>query len=640
MDKTAICTLQQGCMKIIYLIFSLLVQQVYSQPNAFDSLEKKLAISKVDTQQLALLKQLADMALRSNMEKALIYAKQGAAIADKTGDKYRLSQFYEMTGEIYFNLLYLDSATVIIGKAMAGYTSINNKRGQATTFLKMGSIYKKKGEMDKALDVDLKASGLMEALGDMRGVAEAYKHISGDLLFPGRITEAWIYAQKASEICEAYHWNDEMAYALSAKGDVKIAAGKYLDAYEYYNRALQLARKQHFDEISLTEFINNHGNALKQLGQFSEAISDYQTALSIARRVHYPNVIATTIANLGEATLLKGHYQEALQYQLETISMQENENDISNLTENYLHISSIYEHLGDYKLALAYHQKALLMRDSISSVRSNEAMSEMLAQYETKKKEATIVSQQKEILDQQKVQWLWVGLVILMTGFIILGIISYRIRLKRSRLLAAKNAENELLLKEIHHRVKNNLEVVSSLLALQSAQIDDPNTKEAILEGQRRVHSISIVHQKLYHGKNPGVIEMKDYFLSLSESVLDSFGVAKRISIQLAMNKLEVDIDTAVPLGLIVNELLTNAIKYAFPNGREGNVIIKLEKTTQGVLQLEVSDNGVGKSSVIQGGGFGTQLISLLTTQLGGKMREEVKTGTHTFFDLKILKAV
>ena len=85
MDKTAICTLQQGCMKIIYLIFSLLVQQVYSQPNAFDSLEKKLAISKVDTQQLALLKQLADMALRSNMEKALIYAKQGAAIADKTG---------------------------------------------------------------------------------------------------------------------------------------------------------------------------------------------------------------------------------------------------------------------------------------------------------------------------------------------------------------------------------------------------------------------------------------------------------------------------------------------------------------------------------------------------------------------------
>ena len=122
------------------------------------------------------------------------------------------------------------------------------------------------------------------------------------------------------------------------------------------------------------------------MGQFSEAISDYQTALSIARRVHYPNVIATTIANLGEATLLKGHYQEALQYQLETISMQENENDISNLTENYLHISSIYEHLGDYKLALAYHQKALLMRDSISSVRSNEAMSEMLAQYETKRK--------------------------------------------------------------------------------------------------------------------------------------------------------------------------------------------------------------------------------------------------------------
>lgn len=625
-------------MKYIYLIFLLSVQRVYSQTNAFDSIEKKLQISKPDTQQFALLKLLADKAMGSNLKMALRYAKQGEVLAYNTGDKNWLFQFYEMTGKIYSDLLYLDSAAVVFDKAIAGYISINNKRGQATTYLKKGWIYKKKGEMDKALESDLKAAGLMETLGDMKGVAMAYEHICDDLIYPGRLTEAWVYAQKAVEICIDNHLNDEMAHALTAEGDVKIAAGKYQEAYEYYNRALQLARKQHFDEISLTEFYNNHGNALKRLGQFSEAINDYQTALSIARRVQYPNAIATTIANLGEVNLLKGNYKEALLYQLETIRMQENDNDLSNLTENYLIVSTIYEHLGEYKSALAYHQKALLMRDSIASVRSNEAMSELLTQYETKKKEATIVSQQKEILDQRKEQWLWVGLVILMTGFIILGIISYRIRVKRSRLLAAKNAENELLLKEIHHRVKNNLEVVSSLLALQSAQIEDPNTKEAILEGQRRVHSISIVHQKLYHGKNPGVIEMKDYFMSLGESVVDSLGAAKSVKIQLAMDKLEVDIDTAVPLGLIVNELLTNAIKYAFPAGREGIVIIKLEKQSQGNLRLVVCDNGIGKSDVVQGSGFGTQLISLLTTQLGGKMKEEIKHGTHTTFDFKILR--
>ncbi len=205
--------------------------------------------------------------------------------------------------------------------------------------------------------------------------------------------------------------------------------------------------------------------------------------------------------------------------------------------------------------------------------------------------------------------------------------------------LLARNAENELLLKEIHHRVKNNLEVVSSLLALQSAQIDDPNTKEAMLEGQNRVHSIGIVHQKLYQGTNLGAIEMKDYFINLSESILDSFGAEKRVTIECAMEQLDVDIDTAVPLGLIVNELLTNTLKYAFPEGKHGNVRIKLHQQADGILQLEVSDDGVGKSGLTHGTGFGSQLVSLLTQQLSGSMREEVKNGTSIYFEFKPIKA-
>ena len=201
--------------------------------------------------------------------------------------------------------------------------------------------------------------------------------------------------------------------------------------------------------------------------------------------------------------------------------------------------------------------------------------------------------------------------------------------------LVARNAENELLLKEIHHRVKNNLEVVSSLLALQSSQIDDANTKEAMLASQNRVHSIGIVHQKLYQGENLGAIEMKDYFINLSESVLDSFDAHKRVQVECAMSKLNVDIDTAVPLGLIVNELLTNTIKYAFPEGRSGKVQIKLEQAANGNLQMLVSDNGVGKSGKITGTGFGGQLISLLTQQLGGVMKEDNTNGTHISFEFK-----
>jgi len=205
--------------------------------------------------------------------------------------------------------------------------------------------------------------------------------------------------------------------------------------------------------------------------------------------------------------------------------------------------------------------------------------------------------------------------------------------------LAAKNAENELLLKEIHHRVKNNLEVVSSLLALQSAQIDDQGIKDAMQEGQNRVQSIGIVHQKLYQRNNLAAIEMKDYFLDLSESILDSFGAEDRVTIECAMDQLDVDIDTAVPLGLIVNELLTNTLKYAFPDGQRGKVQIRLNKSLEGILNLEVSDNGVGKSGLTQGTGFGTQLVSLLTRQLSGSIREEVKNGTMIYFDFNLKKA-
>ena len=568
-------------MKKVYLFFLLSVQFAYGQRTPFDSLNMKLTEAKSDTQKLSILEELVDVAFGTDMEKALEFAKQGVQLSDKTGNKNWQPKFYEMEGRMHANLMQLDSATAFLNKAMVGYLVVNDKKGQATTAFKIGWVYKKKGEIDKALDADLKGLRLMETLDDKEGTAGAYERVSDDLTRQGRLKEAMDYAQKAIDICKQNNLDNELLYALTNAGSVEIAGGNNKEALDYFNRALKSARALKFDEVAIADFTNNRGNALKRLGYYKEALADYQNCLSIAKKTNYNNAISASIANLGEVNLLMGNYKGALPYQLETVRLQEKDNDLSNIIENYLHVSTIYEHLGDYRSALVYHKKALLMRDSIASVRSDEAMSKMLTLYETKKKEATISSQQKEISSQQKVQWLGVGIVLLMAGFIIFGIITYRIRVKRSRLLATKNVENELLLKEIHHRVKNNLEVVSSLLALQSAQIDDLNTKEAMLEGQNRVRSIGIVHQKLYQGKNPGAIEMKDYFLNLSESILDSFGAEERVKIELAMENLDVDIDTAVPVGLIVNELLTNTIKYAFPKGCNGNVRIKLEKTNQ-----------------------------------------------------------
>ncbi|RRB07659.1 histidine kinase dimerization/phosphoacceptor domain -containing protein [Larkinella rosea] len=196
--------------------------------------------------------------------------------------------------------------------------------------------------------------------------------------------------------------------------------------------------------------------------------------------------------------------------------------------------------------------------------------------------------------------------------------------------IAQKNAQNELLLKEIHHRVKNNLGVVSGLLALQSAKVTDPNVLEAIQASQSRVQSMGIIHQKLYQGKQLGAIEMRDYFNNLSESILHSFDATDRITIDCSMPELVLDIDTAVSVGLLTNELLTNSLKYAFVGRDSGTIRLSLTRTDNGSLLLQVADNGIGKppAKAVKETGFGTQLVDLLTRQLDGILTYENQNGT------------
>ncbi len=302
-------------------------------------------------------------------------------------------------------------------------------------------------------------------------------------------------------------------------------------------------------------------------------------------------------------------------------------------------IGKAYKKKGDLKNALLYlnefYDESIIYEKQTNErgLRENELQINLLAQ-------------DKKLSQKQQQQAVFTIILIIVILLLIALYRIYYLKQKNNEKLAvlnndlaSKNAENELLLREIHHRVKNNLEVVSSLLALQSAQIEDSKTKDAMIEGQNRVNSIGIVHQKLYQGTNLGAVEMKDYFLNLSESILDSFGAEQRIDLKLAMENLDLDIDTAVPLGLIVNELLTNTIKYAFPKGEKGTITIKLHKQENNILRLEVADNGVGKSGITHGTGFGSQLVSLLTQQLNGTMAEESKNGTTLIFDFKMKAA-
>lgn len=624
---------------VLVLFFSLTSHSGFAQNPRIDSLETLFASADESGQKLELLEQMTNIAFGINLNQALIYTGRGVALADKSGDGIWQPKFYEMHGRMHANLSNLDSASLYFDKAMAGYTAIGNEKGQATTAFKKAWVSKRKGHIENAMKYDLQGLRLMEEIGDKEGIASGYGRVSEDLMIQGRPEEALEYAKNSIAICEANHLDGELFYSLRSAGDACIADHKPDKALKYYDKARELGISLGEHPASLASITNSRGNAYKRLGRYKEALVDYRECLAIAKKSNFADGVAAATANLGETNLLMGNFAEALPYQLETVRLAEASGNMSNLVENYQHTSTIYSKLGRFEEALGYERKSRALHDSLLSEKSDIAVSELRTQYETEKKEATIKAQMLQLKQRNKVQWLTVGVAFLLAGFLFFLYKSYRSRTRKNALLKAKNTENELLLKEIHHRVKNNLEVVSSLLELQSAQIENQGVRDAMRESQNRVHSIGIVHQKLYTGKNLGAIEMKDYFLNLSESILDTFGAEDRVEIVCAMNRLNVDIDTAVPLGLIVNELLTNTLKYAFPGNCEGRVRIELKMQAEGQLYLEVSDNGTGKISETKGTGFGSQLIALLTSQLRGSMQEDNTNGTRVFFNFNLEKA-
>jgi two-component sensor histidine kinase len=197
--------------------------------------------------------------------------------------------------------------------------------------------------------------------------------------------------------------------------------------------------------------------------------------------------------------------------------------------------------------------------------------------------------------------------------------------------LAAALAEKDVLLKEIHHRVKNNLQVISSLLNLQSRFLKHPDDVDLFKESQRRIRSMALIHEKLYQSKSLSRIEFASYARRLVESLLASnLRGAQPIGMKAELEEVYLDIQTAIPCGLIVNELVMNALKHAFPGGRGGTIKLGLRMDADGRVELTVGDDGVGLPpglNVLAGDSMGMQIVTMLTQQLDGRLEIDRSPG-------------
>ncbi len=317
-----------------------------------------------------------------------------------------------------------------------------------------------------------------------------------------------------------------------------------------------------------------------------------------------------------------------------------------------------YNLIKDYKMASQYYYHYIQSNDSVLSIEKERHFINQSVAYNVQNKELEL--RQKNIIlanakleeSKQKIYRAYtVTGIVLLIAIIILLILNNQYSKKREKELAQINKqiqsqnivieqslkEKEILLKEIHHRVKNNLQIITSMLSLQISKTNSEDSKFILNEAKQRIASIALTHQMLYQKGNFSSLQLNDFISKLIlqiESTISQNNVSITLNIQ--PNNTSVNIDTAIPLGLIVNEILTNCFKHAFPNNRSGNIVVTLVKELNKTV-LTISDNGIGFNveNTLQNKSLGLELIEILSDQLSASLKTINDNGTKYILTLK-----
>jgi PAS domain S-box-containing protein len=218
-------------------------------------------------------------------------------------------------------------------------------------------------------------------------------------------------------------------------------------------------------------------------------------------------------------------------------------------------------------------------------------------------------------------------------GIVVLAsVIDISERKQQEEQLKSALTEKELLLAEIHHRVKNNLQIIDSLLSMQSDNLPNSITVDALQECQNRVKSMALIHQTLYESRDFSRVNFSNFTQTLIDNLLISYmSDTSKVAITIQADSIHLPIDTSIPLGLILNELCTNALKYAFPGNRDGKIAITMKLQTSGHVLVQVSDTGIGipdDLDIENTSSLGLQLVQLLSEQIAAKLTIQRKNPT------------
>jgi len=301
-------------------------------------------------------------------------------------------------------------------------------------------------------------------------------------------------------------------------------------------------------------------------------------------------------------------------------------------------LAEVYKKKGNYELALENLEMAKIHESSLNDKRKFINITRALNQKDLKQQAEMIRLEQEKKNKENEMQ---VFRMSLLTTFILLfsafGIFLYYQLKKRNNKIAKQNniikkalADKDILLKEIHHRVKNNLQIVSSLLSMQMRHVKDIDAKRIIAEGRNRVQSMALIHQNLYQNETISQFSVTNYLEKLSEELFTTYNISQQnIELDLQIDPIDLDLDTMIPIGLILNELISNCLKHAFIEGNKGKItIIIAEKNNQLIIIVKDNGKGIRNKNLQDTDSFGNKLILAFTQKLKAEYKIENEEGT------------
>ena len=539
------------------------------------------------------------------------------------------------------------------------YMSINYPALQSVYVL-FSNIYFTDGNYKQALDYGLLALQSAQKIGDTSmSLCQINNYIAKTFVRLKEHETALTYYKTALTIAENNRDNDATLELMAEIVNTYIEMRKPAEALNFM-KAIPRSLLQPRSEEACIYLPLSYLRAYSEQGNNAE-ISQYCENILQLIKIHRPSDKKLHDFYL----LLISHYLRSGQF---------------DLAGNYIRlIDSLSRKIGDphlikenaylkfrldtaqqqYPSAVANLLQYQILNDSLFTETSNRQIKQLEMEFESEKHKSelklrdqniTMLSQQNQLQASRLkaaslMKKITIGSVITLIFIVLLLYWQYRHKQQTNQVITQKNqqlehllSEKEWLVKEIHHRVKNNFHVVANLLEIQSSYLKSPEALYAVKESQHRIHSMSIIHQKLYQSEGLSTVHMPEYIYELVEYLKESYGIQKDIGFELQIEKIDLNHAMAVTLGLILNEAITNAIKYAFPQIEQGKIFISLKYASPTDIMLTIADNGRGLPAGFDRSvntSMGMELLQGLTEDMGGSLTIQNNRGTQINISFK-----